>query len=206
MCLRWAIYCEKIGGGDKNKIEQLFHGNSETDLNEEDSSVLKKMRLVGAAKSAVNFEWPKQEELEQIPNLESLKLNSISFKQGKALKGIKLGFTDGIESPLFEAEKGSSLLDLQTAKIDTTKKISRIALLVTKSKTKHMIWGIKLYGENEDEILVHLNWLDFNPDIAEWVFQDVPDGKEVIGVYGRKEKELIVSLGFILWTPEQVQV
>ena len=63
-----------------------------------------------------------------------------------------------------------------------------------------MIWGLKMYDE-DDDILVHLNWLDFNPDIAEWVYQDVPENKEIIGVYGRKENDLIISLGFILWTP-----
>ena len=84
--------------------------------------------------------------------------------------------------------------------------MKRIAFLVTSSKTKNMIWGFKLYGEGEDDILCHVNWLDFNQAIAEWVYQDVPEGKEVIGVYGRREKELIVSLGLMLWTPGVVKV
>ena len=69
-----------------------------------------------------------------------------------------------------------------------------------------MIWGLKLYGEDEEDILLHLNWLEFNPIIAEWKYQEIPEGKEIIGLYGRKESELIVSLGLILWTPGVVKI
>ena len=53
-----------------------------------------------------------------------------------------------------------------------------------------MIWGLKFYDE-DDEIQLHLNWLDHNQDIAEWVYQVIPEDKEIIGLYGRKENDLI---------------
>ena len=71
---------------------------------------------------------------------------------------------------MFETEKGCSLLELKKAEIDTSKKVQRVAYLVTATKARNMIWGIKLYGEDEDEILLHLNWLEFNPIIAEWKY------------------------------------
>jgi len=39
-----------------------------------------------------------------------------------------------------------------------------------------MIWGIKLYSE-DDEILCLLNWLHVETKIADWVYQDIPEGK-----------------------------
>ena len=161
---------------------------------EEDNSALTKMPLVGAVKSKTNFEWPNQGQLELIPEHIVAKLESISFKQGDALKAIRLNFTGGIESPLFQAEKGSSLLDIKTESLGDieTKVIRKVAFLVTnqKSQSKSMIWGLKFYDE-EDEIQLHLNWLDHNQDIAEWVYQVIPEDKEIIGLYGRKENDLI---------------
>ena len=78
------------------------------------------------------------------------------------MKGIKLNFTNDIESPLFETEKGCALLELKEVMIDNMKQIRRIAFLVTTSKTKNMIWGMKLYSEDEEDLLLHVNWLDFN--------------------------------------------
>ena len=92
-----------------------------------------KMPLVGAVKSKTNFEWPNQGQLELIPEHIVAKLESISFKQGDALKAIRLNFTGGIESPLFQAEKGSSLLDIKTESLGDieNKVIRRVAYLVT---------------------------------------------------------------------------
>ena len=53
------------------------------------------------------------------------------------MKAIKLLFTSGIQSPLFETEKGCSLLELKKAEIDTTKKVKRVAYLVTATKARN---------------------------------------------------------------------
>ena len=62
------------------------------------------------------------------------------------------------------------MLELKRSEIDTTKRIKRVAFHVTVSNTKNEIWGLKLYGENEDDLLLHLNWLEVNPISAEWKF------------------------------------
>jgi len=81
------------------------------------------MPLVGATKMKTNFEWPSQTEVVELIRDTKPKLASIKFKQGSALKGIQLGFSPGTESPLFETERGSGLLDLQTVDIEQLKKV-----------------------------------------------------------------------------------
>ena len=92
--------------------------------------------------------------MELIPEHIVAKLESISFKQGSALKAIRLNFSGGIESPLFQADKGSTLLELKTTSLDDTenKVIRRVAFLVTtqKNKGKSMIWGLKFYDEDDE--------------------------------------------------------
>ena len=122
---------------------------------EEDNCALTKMPLVGAVKSKTNFEWPNQGQLELIPEHIVAKLESISYKQGNALKAIRLNFTGGVESPLFQADKGSTLLDVKTECLGDVenKVIRKVAFLVTTQKGigKSMIWGMKFY-DKDDEI------------------------------------------------------
>ena len=56
---------------------------------------------------------------------ENVKLNSISFKNTNVLKGIRLGFSGGFESSLFQSVEGSSL-NLQTVPINANKKIKYV--------------------------------------------------------------------------------
>ena len=60
MCLRWALYCEKKGRGDKAKTLELFQADDTqlVDSDEETKSPITRMRLVGASRAAANFEWP----------------------------------------------------------------------------------------------------------------------------------------------------
>ena len=69
-----------------------------------------------------------------IPEHIVAKLESLSYKQGSALKAIRLNFTGGIESPLFQADKSSTLHELKTASMGDieTKVIRKVAILATK--------------------------------------------------------------------------
>ena len=46
-------------------------------------------------------------------------------------------------------------------------------------------------------------WKDDRSEGLTWIMQDIPKGKEIIGVYGNKSRDrcYLKSLSFILWTP-----
>ena len=109
-------------------------------------------------------------------------------------------FTNGVETPLFEAANAASK-ELQTFDIDTTKRIKKIGMLVSNS---HYIFGIKLIDDKNRDILDE-QW-QMDSDNIRWYFQTIPEGHEIIGVYGNKSVSpySIKQLGFVLWKPNPV--
>ena len=69
-----------------------------------------------------------------IPEHIVAKFESISYRQNDALKAIRLNFTGGIESPLFQADKSSTQHELKAASMGDidTKVIRKIAILANK--------------------------------------------------------------------------
>ena len=65
MCLRWALYCEKKGEGNKKLTLELFQRDDERSITAavEKSSLLTKLPLVGASTSQTNFSWPSLDQL-----------------------------------------------------------------------------------------------------------------------------------------------
>ena len=63
---------------------------------------LTKMQVFGANIEKSNLEFPTQEDLQRIVQLDkSVKLQSIHWRNNDVLKGIQLKFTNGIETPVF---------------------------------------------------------------------------------------------------------
>ena len=59
---------------------------------------------------------------------------------------------------------------------------------------------------NREMISFH-NWLvltsqtSYKMNYHSWTYQEVPKGREVIGIYGKLGTDTIENLGFILWKP-----
>ena len=57
--------------------------------------------------------------------------------------------------------------------------------------------------DEDGKNLVNSVWLPKADRNHKWVMQQIPDGKEIIGIYGNNDSSkssLIKSLGFVLWT------
>ena len=52
-------------------------------------------------------------------------------------------------------------------------------------------------SNTDDDVIMEQNWYEDNEQ-AKWMYQEVPEGKNIVGYYGRVESEVIVSLGFIV--------
>ena len=105
------------------------------------------MKLIGNQKLEPNFQWPSLTEMESLPTNKRLSLNKLVFKQGPALKGIKMCFTNDIESDMFETEAGQQL-KIKEQDIDISKRIARIGVYVChQQKTNRSILGIQFLGE-----------------------------------------------------------
>jgi len=54
--------------------------------------------------------------------------------------------------------------------------------------------------DENDQIILEETW---DPrDEGKWIIKEIPEGKEIIGVYcNTTEKHCISKFGFILWTP-----
>lgn len=90
---------------------------------------LERMKLIGNQYLEPNFQWPSLAELSKFPTNKRISLNKLVFKQGPALKGIQLCFTNDVESEMFETEKGREL-KIKEQDVDISKRIARIGLYV----------------------------------------------------------------------------
>ena len=89
---------------------------------------------------------------------------------------------------------------MEYMRINKHKQIQRIGLLVRAGN--NIILGMRFLDAAGNDI-VKQAWKDDSSEGLTWVMQDIPKGKEIIGVYGNKSKDrcYIKSLGFVLWTP-----
>ena len=79
-------------------------------------------------------EFPTLEELPHLPNDKEIRLKKIYYKNGfgAALKSIKLEFTYGLSTPLYEVE--DSKYKLKSVEFDVTRTIRKISMSVCDSK------------------------------------------------------------------------
>ena len=61
--------------------------------------------------------------------------------------------------------------------------------------TDGSIVGFKIMS-SETDTMTEVNFVENSE--TEWQYVNVPEGKTIVGVYGRQEDDLIVSLGFVV--------
>ena len=113
-----------------------------------------------------------------------------------SLTSVKLFFTHGVESLAYQSS-GANNKDY-TREIDITRKIKKISLRLRSAD--NLIWGIIFYDPKGNEVA---KWENENQGDRR-VAQEIPEGYEIIGMYGNDSSDRITSLGFILWTPNPV--
>ena len=90
---------------------------------------------------------------------------------------IQFGFTNGLESPLFETsdpKNKDALEEVKKIKIDTSRQIRQVSMKVWNG---YAIMGLRMTDE-EGNYVVDLNW----SGVGAWISQDIPDGLEIIGL------------------------
>ena len=96
---------------------------------------------------------------------------------------------DVLFSPHFASSRAADL-PLQCATLDATKPVKRLGMGKTKDGS---IVGFKIMS-NETDTMTEVTFVENSE--TEWAYVDVPQDKTIVGVYGRLEGDLIVSLGF----------
>ena len=86
-----------------------------------------------------------------------IKLHTIVWRNGTGLEAIRLKFTNGIESPLFEKEQhqDSQGAPLKSVEINTVRRISSVSVRV--SKMNNQLNGLRLKEESGGNV-ADLEW------------------------------------------------
>ena len=134
------------------------------------------------------------------PNFESVtieKLNALATENPVKLQGfncystglskIELFFTNGLESADYQLTyfKTSHAKSEQTC--DTSKQIKKISVKLYASSSSNDIYvnGIKFLDKNDNELV---KW-EGHKENGTWETKEIPDGFEIIGLYGDTRKE-----------------
>ena len=95
---------------------------------------LTKLDVFGHKDLFCDKEYPSNEEMSSFPEGKNVKLRKIYYKNGfgSSLKAIKLEFTYGVSTPLFEVDdkEGNSL---KSVEVDSSRTIRKIKMDVCKS-------------------------------------------------------------------------
>ena len=144
---------------------------------------LTKLPVFGDKDIKPDIEFPRQKDLDAFPLTKRIKLQKISY-QTAALHKIKFHFTSDVESPLFECATPCNGLKQKT--IDSDRPLKKF--MVRLQKNNNFIFGLKIMDDKGAEAA---NLFDSGSGYGEWVTQEIPEGKEIIGFYGNTTQERI---------------
>ena len=141
------------------------------------------MTVFGDASLHMDLEFPSSQDLQAFPLDRKIKLNAIVWRNGCGLEAIRLCFTNGVESPLFEKGNRQDLqgAPLKSMEINTAKRISSISVRV--SKMNNQLNGLML-KEESGGIVAELDWNQSGD--GNWINRDIPESMEIIGLYFSK--------------------
>lgn len=126
-----------------------------------------------------------------------MRLCQINLKHKKDLQGIQLCFTNGVESPLFESDAAADL-ELERYPINSIMRVKKLSYSMSEDRKR--IEGIAMHtrGGTRTIELLSQNWSQADP---QWTSMELPQAKEIIGVYGTREADAITSFGFVVAVP-----
>ena len=157
-----------------------------------------KLEAFGDKTLPIQYEWPTKEIMMYLPLSKKIKLNQFAYKikddSNNGLSGIQLRFTNGVTSRLFESPHGrkDKLRKGKHTRFDVSEEIRKVSMKVNGKYLN----GLRLINRSGGNVLD----LSFYND-GKWIKRDIPEGKEIIGIYCNTSQDLIQRLGFILWTP-----
>ena len=87
-----------------------------------------------------------------------------------------------------------------TAKVDSTKKVEQACAFIDNKGY------IKRFRLMDDEGMDIIDITLGDQEAGEWVFREIPEGKEVVGIYCNttSNTSCIESLGLIIWKPKTI--
>ena len=143
-----------------------------------------------------NFEWPTDIELQKLELTEPLRLMAVKTKgfPNGDMTAIQLIFEGGVTSPMFDSKaryRGDELSTVEVSSSETPFK--RITSRVYNAKYTASL-SLDFDSEEKTPVVLY-NKKDVRRDMVEEV-REIPEGHQIVGVYGRLENNYVRYLGF----------
>ena len=154
--------------------------------------------------AVIEHAWPEAADIDAFPSGERIKLSKINYKlvsNEDAVGAIQFEFTNGVKSPMFATPNGAN--HLHEKEVDITRRIAKVGMHIVAD----FLIRMKLLDENGDEILHLVWWPHGDRHGAQWVWRDIPEEQEIIGLYCNTSSDeerhcRMQCMGLILWTPD----
>ena len=135
------------------------------------------------------------------PRLAEIRYKPSDVTEGSefGLGGIQLVFTQGFETPMYEATSmAEKNYEVSSIKVDKkAKKIAKIGIFWFKNH----VCGIRLINKFGD-IVADKTWYSAGGEDAKFEMKDVPEGAEIIGIKCNNTLSFsIPTISFIIWEP-----
>ena len=143
-------------------------------------------------KGKLDFQWPSDEQAQTLFQngvKSTLQKLEIYHSDSGAISGLRITLSNGAMSPLFNGSKKGK--GSETLMFDQSKRIQKLALRVGST----VAYGMEFFDKENKELA---GWCDFSHNKLRPKFQYVPNGEEVIGIYGLQgHGKNIYNFGFI---------
>ena len=144
---------------------------------------------------STNFESATFEQLKALGK--PIKLQKLVWRHSY-MKALELHFTDGLESATYTSSSFSSSNNSHEITWDTSKQIKKVSIYL---RNNGSVGGIQLLDEKNNELVIHSGAANNG---AWQPAKEIPDGFEIIGVYGDTTKDYCkVQFGFLIWNGNQ---
>ena len=154
---------------------------------------LRKFSLTNVDKP--NFESITLEKLKALSTDKPIKLQQVNYYTAN-MTMIDLLFTNGLESATFKSSNVSG--SKKEIKLDISKQIKKVAIRTGSGRLN----GIKFLDEKDNEIVQHVG-----SNTGDWTEKELPQGFEIIGVYGNTAKPYSeIQIGFLIWNPKPLSL
>ena len=137
---------------DRSEVTRVMMAEAETKRILREQPKPENFAFINVTGHETNFNWPLDEAVfDMRASRAPVKLNSLNVKHTDVLMGIKLGFTGGFESSLYQAFDASEI-QLEKVPVDPTKEIKQVGFYSRDGKKG--IIGLQFLGESNDEVIL----------------------------------------------------